>query len=106
MAGSAGRARSGVPGVRTDAVVIEPPHSPARRAFFVRALAAALASAWLPLAIAAEAKLARPDWRAIRKVIMRQLAALRAGDAARAFAYASPGIRDQFGDAATFLAMV
>jgi Domain of unknown function (DUF4864) len=46
------------------------------------------------------------DWTAIKKVIVDQRAALKAGDAAKAFSYASPGIRDQFGDAATFIAMV
>src|SRR5262249_15042200 len=48
----------------------------------------------------------KAEWQAIRKVISDQLAALRAGDANRAFGYASPGIRAQFGDAATFIAMV
>jgi hypothetical protein len=46
------------------------------------------------------------DWTAMRKVIADQRAALKAGDAARAFAYASPAIRRQFGDAATFIGMV
>lgn len=53
------------------------------------------------------APVVRPaDWTAIKKVIVDQRAALKAGDAAKAFSYASPGIRDQFGDAATFIAMV
>lgn len=46
------------------------------------------------------------DWNAIRAVVTDQRAAIVAGDARRAFAYASPGIRARFGDAATFLAMV
>lgn len=82
------------------------PPSPARRALMARALASALLSAGWPLAVAAESKLAQSDWQAIRRVIMRQLAALRAGDGARAFAYASPGIQAQFGHGATFLLMV
>jgi hypothetical protein len=78
---------------------------PPRRAFVARAFAFALAGALAPFA-AAQSSLGRRDWRAIRKVITQQLAALRAGDAARALDYASPGIRAQFGDAQTFLAMV
>jgi hypothetical protein len=81
------------------------PGSPARRAFVLRALAGALAAASVPAAVA-QARIARTDWRAIRRVITQQLAALRGGDAARAFGYASPGIRAQFGDAQTFLTMV
>ncbi len=55
---------------------------------------------------AAQSRLVQPDWRPIRKVITQQRAALRGGDAERAFGYASPGIRAQFGDAQTFLVMV
>ena len=82
------------------------PPSAARRALMARVLASALLGAGWPLVVAAEPNLAKSEWQAIRKVIMRQLAALRAGDGARAFAYASPGIQAQFGDAATFLLMV
>jgi hypothetical protein len=46
------------------------------------------------------------DWTAIQQVIAQQRRALEAGDAVKAFSYASPGIREQFGDAATFIAMV
>jgi hypothetical protein len=46
------------------------------------------------------------EWTAIRNVIDEQLAALRRGDAERAFAFASDGIRERFGDAPTFLRMV
>jgi hypothetical protein len=46
------------------------------------------------------------DWTAIKKVIAEQRNALTAGDAVRAFSYASPGIRRQFGDAANFIDMV
>ena len=46
------------------------------------------------------------DWTAIKAMIAEQLAALKAGDGNKAFTYASPGIRQQFGDAGTFLEMV
>jgi hypothetical protein len=55
---------------------------------------------------AAEASLSAPEWTAIKRIIGDQLAALRSGDAARAFSFASTGIRDQFDDAPTFLLMV
>ena len=58
-----------------------------------------------PWAVAAQAVPA-PDARAVREVIEAQLQALAADDAVRAFSYASPTIRSQFGDAATFMAMV
>ena len=82
-----------------------------RRSALRRVLAAAAlaAVAWASVADPvepAEAKPGRADWTAIRKVISRQLAALRAGEGERAFGYASAGIRAQFGDARNFLAMV
>lgn len=46
------------------------------------------------------------DARAARAVVEAQLLALAAGDAERAFSFAAPGIRQQFGDAATFIGMV
>jgi hypothetical protein len=55
---------------------------------------------------AAHARLPASEWTAIRRVIDEQLAALRRGDAIGAFAFAAPGIRERFGDAAAFLAMV
>ena len=55
---------------------------------------------------AARAALTPAEWAAIRRVIGAQLAALRSGDAASAFAFAAPGIRQRFHDAPTFLAMV
>ena len=57
-------------------------------------------------ATAAEAPLPAAEWTAIKRIIGDQLAALRSGDAARAFSFASTGIRDQFDDAPTFLLMV
>ena len=50
--------------------------------------------------------LAASDVSAVRKVVEAQLAAFAADDAERAFSYASRGIRAQFGDATTFMAMV
>lgn len=66
------------------------------------AFVSALAIAQLP----ATQTLPPADWLAIRSVVEDQRAALSTGDARRAFAYASPGVRERFGDAATFLAMV
>lgn len=57
-------------------------------------------------AAAARAALSPAEWDAIQKTIGEQLAALRAGDAVRAYAFAAPGIRDRFQDAPTFMRMV
>jgi Domain of unknown function (DUF4864) len=46
------------------------------------------------------------DWSAIKKVIAEQRSALKSGNAAKAFSFATPAIRDQFGDAAAFIDMV
>ena len=46
------------------------------------------------------------DARDVRAVVEAQLQAFAAGDAERAFSYASPAIRSQFGDATSFMAMV
>jgi len=46
------------------------------------------------------------DSAAIQSVIREQIGAFRRDDAAAAFAFASPGIQQQFGDAATFMGMV
>jgi len=73
----------------------------AARAFV---LAAALA-AGLALAQATDT-LPAADWREIRSVVEAQREALVAGNAERAYGYASRGIREQFGDADTFLSMV
>jgi hypothetical protein len=50
--------------------------------------------------------LSAADRNAIRNVIEAQLAAFRADDGATAFGFASPSIQRQFGNPATFLAMV
>ena len=80
--------------------------SRSRRALLRVAASLAVGIVFARVATAAEKKLSRAQWLAIRKVISDQLAALRAGDAETAFGYASPGIRAQFGNAATFMAMV
>ena len=46
------------------------------------------------------------EWTAIRKVIGDQLAALKAGDGAKAMTFAAPGIQAQFGTPENFLRMV
>ena len=56
--------------------------------------------------VAAQTAPTAAEWHAIREVIAAQRAAIVAGDADKAFGYASPGIQQQFGDAASFLAMV
>lgn len=66
-------------------------------------LGLALATSTAP---AAETALPAAQWKAIKAVISQQRAALSAGEAARAFGYASPGIQEQFGDAETFMTMV
>jgi hypothetical protein len=57
-------------------------------------------------AVAFAAGLEAPDARAVRQVVQAQLDAFAADDAERAFSYASASIRNQFGDATTFMAMV
>lgn len=52
------------------------------------------------------ARLPAAEWSAIHDVIDAQRRAFLAGDAARAFSFAAPGIQERFGDAPTFLAMV
>ena len=46
------------------------------------------------------------DARRVRAVIEAQLAAFRADDAARAYSFATPALRAQFGSAERFMAMV
>ena len=65
------------------------------------AIALALASG-----LAGGQAISAADARAVRRVIEAQLAAFKRDDAARAFSYATPGIRDSFGSAEKFMAMV
>ena len=61
----------------------------------------------LPLpSVVGAAQLAEPDARAVRQLVEAQLEAFAAGDAARAFSYASASIQAQLGDANNFMAMV
>ncbi len=55
---------------------------------------------------ASESTLAAAEWSAIRRTIDDQRKALKSGDARKAFSFASPGIREQFGTPETFLSMV
>lgn len=57
-------------------------------------------------ALAATAQMRASDWKSIKQVISAQRAALIAGDGDKAFGYATPPLRAQFGDADTFMAMV
>ncbi len=76
----------------------------------ITAIGLALTLSVLPLctaaALAAESGLRAADWKAIKQVITAQRAALVAGDKNKAFSYATPALRAQFGDADTFMAMV
>jgi len=54
----------------------------------------------------AAAEVSAVDARAARAVIEAQLAAFAADDAERAFSFAAPAIRDSFGSADRFMAMV
>lgn len=72
----------------------------------IAALALALALRAVAASAAAEPGLPAAEWKAIKQVIASQRAALKSGDAIKAFAHATPGIRAQFGDAEVFLAMV
>ena len=72
-----------------------------RRALIATALVLALAPA-----VAGAQAVSDADARAVRQVIQAQLEAFRRDDAARAFSYAAPGIRDTFGTPEKFMAMV
>jgi hypothetical protein len=57
-------------------------------------------------ALAATPPMRASDWKSIKQVIAAQRAALVAGEGEKAFGYATPAIRAQFGDADIFMAMV
>ena len=69
-------------------------------------LAPALLLALAPLFAAAQPTVAPSVAREVRAVIEAQLDAFRRDDASHAFSLATPGIRETFGDAGTFMAMV
>jgi len=66
----------------------------------------ALCLGLLATVAAGAAAVAEADARAVRQVVQAQLDAFAADDAERAFSFASPSIRAQFGDADTFMSMV
>jgi Domain of unknown function (DUF4864) len=68
-------------------------------------LAVLLASANM-YAQAPEAGLSAQEWSAIKQLIETQLAALKRGDGHSAFAFATRGLRKQFGNAEKFMQMV
>ncbi len=67
---------------------------------------AVLLLAFASLLAAAQQAVPPEDARAVRAVIEAQLDAFRKDDAARAFSLATPGIRETFGSAENFMAMV
>ena len=82
-----------------------------RRRAFVAALAGMLLGLHFSPRAHADAqplnsKLATSEWSAIRRTIDDQRKALKAGDARKAFSYATPGIRAQFRTPETFFEMV
>ena len=74
--------------------------TPGRRALLAAGLALVVTGP------ASAAVLAAQDAKDVRAVVEAQLRAMAAGDAERAFSYAAPAIRAQFGDAQRFMAMV
>ena len=77
-----------------------------RRRALATTLATTLAIAMTALRPAAATPLSGQEARDVRTVVEAQLRAMAAGDAERAFSYAAPAIRAQFGDAQRFMAMV
>lgn len=73
--------------------------------YAARALLPALVIALAPLLAGAQG-VSPGDAQAVKRVIEAQIDAFRRDDAARAFSYATPGIRLTFGTAENFLEMV
>ena len=69
-------------------------------------LVAAVACAALLAGTAHAEGVSAADGRAVRAVVEAQLKALADDQAEQAFSYAAPAIRQQFGDAKVFMAMV
>ena len=61
---------------------------------------------WPLAATAATVELSEQEARNVRQVVQAQLRAMAEGDADKAFFYAAPAIRAQFGNAGRFMAMV
>ena len=70
----------------------------------VHILATMALLAWATAAVAAP--FTEADAKAVRRVVTAQLAALAADDAAKAFSYAAPNVREAVGTPDGFLAMV
>ena len=88
------------------AVIDEAPRSDAERRRLALGITGAILGV-LTMPFPAQAgTLPEAEARAIQIVIQAQIQAFKAGQAERAFSFASEAIRAQFGDAATFLAMV
>jgi hypothetical protein len=71
-----------------------------------RGLVATVLVLALAPALAGAPAISDADARAVRAVIEAQLDAFKRDDAARAFSYAAPGIRNAFGTAEKFMAVV
>ncbi len=85
----------------------------ARRTIASRAAAAVLSALLALTVVSASAQprshvatLTAAEWKSIEAIVGAQLAALKAGERDKAFGYASPGIRAQFGSAENFARMV
>jgi hypothetical protein len=112
-----GRPASAAPG-RPKREYLRSQHEGSPASAAPRALARLVAAAFAALLFGGHAQAAdgaRPaaaqafpaaEWPAIKQVIDTQLRALRAGDAAKAFSFAAPAIRKQFGTADNFLRQV
>ena len=72
----------------------------------MKRLTVALLLTTAPLLAWPQPYLSGPDAAAVREVIEAQLDAFRRDDAQRAFSFAAPGIREQFGTAENFMQMV
>ncbi|HKX43461.1 MAG TPA: DUF4864 domain-containing protein [Burkholderiaceae bacterium] len=81
---------------------------PDRRRALLRtvALASCPSMGWLTAGVAQAADVPAADAKAVRAVIEAQLAALAVDDAKRAFSYATPALRRQFGSPENFIEMV
>jgi len=80
-----------------------------RREFMPRWFAWAVCALWATLLVAPSAQASevpRGDAKAVRQVIEAQLAAFAEDDAEKAFSFAAPSIRESFGTAEKFMAMV
>lgn len=80
-----------------------------RRDFVPQGFAWAIGVLWAALLIVPPVRaseVARGDVKAVRQVIEAQLAAFAEDDAEKAFSFAAPSIRESFGTAEKFMAMV